>query len=321
MKRFLAALIILLLAAVSVAVTVHVLVNRSNLREDLIAAVKRETGRDLTVSDLAVQVLPWPTVSARNVTLSDLTHATATGAASRSMVDAKELRASVALLPLLWREIRITDLVLMRGHVQLWRTADGVSNWQFTPVKSEVPSRETVRTSPKAYWKVVVQSAKLNNITFDLTDHFKRVSGSIHIQQAELYGLNAAAPYLKIQAERNNIPFQIEGHIGPLKVLRGEMLPWPVSLGGSIGSETKKTDWFAFDGQIRDMRQLRGFSGIMRGEMKSVSNLGALFPHANLPDLRNVGGEIGIYDSRSDGEAHEKLPAHLGVNHVHLHFG
>ncbi|GBQ10578.1 AsmA family protein [Swaminathania salitolerans] len=341
MRRFLIVLIVFLVLVTGAAVATDILIDRSNLRQSVIAAVRRQSGRELTMSRFSVQVLPWPGFSARNVTLTDPDGVT-------PMLEARDVRASLALLPLLWREIRLENLRIVQGSIALRRERQGEANWVFHPV-SPAPGKEkgTAGRSahPQARWGLRIGSVRLDRAHLSLDDRVAHRSGAVDIDHAEFDGLASSAPYLDIHGHRGGedpdaVPFRLNGHIGPLSLLTGANPPWALSLGATLGRDKDKQDWLNFDGQITDTRHLRGFSGVLRGEIAALTDLERLFPHAALPDIRGLGGEIGLYDAdtgtgtddrgavshdvsgrdSATGDVRQWL-SRLGVNHVHLHAG
>lgn len=323
MRRLTAALIVILLLGAGLAVSAHILIDRSNLKEEVITAVKRQTGRDLTMARFSVGILPWPYFSARNVVLHGRY-----GMQGEPTLKARDIRASIALMPLLWREIRLENLTIGHGSVFLHRDDEGIASWEFEPQPSVSTSSSRSPARPTAHWALKVGSAKLDRMQFDLDDAYAHRSGNVMIDHAEFDGLSAAAPYLDIHGQRGNTPFRVNGHVGPLTLFQGQNPPWAISLGATLGNDGKQQDWMNIDGQITDTRHLRGFSGVVRGEMASLADLDVLFPNANLPALEGVGGEIGIYDAdprsaepeRSlQEETLQHILTRLGVNHLHLH--
>lgn len=323
MKRLTAALIVILLLGAGLAVSAHILIDRSTLKEDVIAAVKRQTGRDLIMARFSVGVLPWPYFSARDVVLRGRQ-----GTLDEPTLEARDIRASIALLPLLWREIRLENLTIGHGRVFLGRDRQGVADWEFAAPVSQPSAVTGPGSHPAAHWALRIGSAKLDQVRFDLNDLYAHRSGTVTIDRAEFDGLSASAPYLDIHGRHGTTPFRVNGHVGPLTLFQGKNPPWAVSLGATMGDDSKPRDWLNLDGQITDTRHLRGFSGVLRGELASLKDLQTLFPRADLPAIDGLGGEIGIYDA-DPGSADIAAPlrsatfsdtlARLGVNHLHLH--
>ncbi|GAB6853633.1 AsmA family protein [Asaia astilbis] len=314
MKKLIALFIVVLVLATGLAVGSHFLIDRSSLKQQVIAAVQRQTGRELTMTRFSVSVLPWPSFSARNVVLHGRS-----GTADQPTIEARDIRASIALLPLLWREIRLESLTLAQGKVFLSRDSHGVANWEFKPAPSPVSTVKAQVSHPAAHWGLQIGSARLDRMSFVLDDRYAQRSGEVEIDHAEFQGLASSTPYLDIHGQRNAVPFRLNGHVGPLTLLQGANPPWSLSLGATLGKEGKQQDWLNFDGQITDTRHLRGFSGVLRGEISALKDIETVFPNANLPDFKGLGGEVGLYDADPEAGSPKFNLARVGVNHLHAH--
>lgn len=315
MRRLLGALIVLLVLLTGFGIAAHVLIDRSALRQDVIAAVKRQTGRDLEIGHFSVQVFPWPSFAARDVTLSDLP-----GSDRPPMLRAREVHASLALTPLIWRQLRLEHVVVTGGTLTLRRAADGTANWNFAPPERDGARATTGSTHRvQAHWKAELGSASIMDTGIDFQDLAARQGGHVTIDRLELDGLPSSSPYLDLQAHHANTPFTLTGHIGPLSVLTGKNPPWAVSLGATLGAESAHRDWVNIDGQINDPRHLQGISGTVRGELAHLNDLSGVFPHADLPAINGLGGEIGVFDVPALSQGWHAVAAGIGVNHIHLH--
>ena len=97
--------------------------NRDALRQSVEAQIRAVTGLDLVVKGkIDVSVFPGSYVSFHDVGLKG-----GGSAAPRSSVDV--MTANLHLLPLLLQRFEIADVMLLRPHIHIVRTADGESNW------------------------------------------------------------------------------------------------------------------------------------------------------------------------------------------------
>jgi len=93
------------------------------------AAVFRATGRSLTIGGhLRIGLFNGPRIKATDVTLSN-----APGGSRPQMVTVAEVKARLALLPLLQGRIEIERLELIRPDILLEIDPNGQPNWRFTP--------------------------------------------------------------------------------------------------------------------------------------------------------------------------------------------
>lgn len=99
----------------------------NDYKGDITAAVKDATGRDLEIDgDIAVSLLPLPTVKVAGVRFSNLDVATAP-----DMVRISVVEASVALMPLFSGTIEVGSLTFIEPVVELEIFADGRTNWEL----------------------------------------------------------------------------------------------------------------------------------------------------------------------------------------------
>lgn len=103
------------------------------VRKEMIRVVKANTGRDLRISGGAHLVFyPSIGVSLGNVELSG-----PPGMATGPMLTANEINLSVALMPLLNREVRVEHVGLVRPVVDLHVDGAGRQSWQFASLDTK----------------------------------------------------------------------------------------------------------------------------------------------------------------------------------------
>ena len=153
-------LIVLLVAA---ALIIPSVINWNGYKSEIAAEVRNATGRTLEIGgDLEFTVLPAP-----RLRISDARLSNAVGATAAHMVSLKELRVSVALLPLLRGDIEIGRVDLIEPVIELEKLPNGQMNWLFSeesagsagsaggavarvPVAAQNPAGEPV-ASPSAF--------------------------------------------------------------------------------------------------------------------------------------------------------------------------
>src|ERR1700755_1471932 len=97
--------------------------NRDALRQAVQAHVRAVTGLDLVVNGtIDVSVFPGSYVSFHDVGLKG-------GGSASPALNVDVLTANLRLLPLLLRRFEIADVMMLRPHIRVTRSADGVSNW------------------------------------------------------------------------------------------------------------------------------------------------------------------------------------------------
>jgi AsmA protein len=97
--------------------------NRDALRQAVEAQIRTVTGLDLVVKgNIDVSVFPGSYVSFHDVGLKG-------GAAADPALAVDVLTANLRLLPLLLQRFEIADVMMLRPHIHVVRSADGESNW------------------------------------------------------------------------------------------------------------------------------------------------------------------------------------------------
>jgi AsmA protein len=104
------------------------------VRDRVVAAVKEKTGRDLVIAGTASFTL-FPSLT---VTLPEVSLSGAPGfQGARPLVTMRSLDLSVALLPLLRREVRVRTLVLRDPVFNLEIDGSGNKSWEFAATDGE----------------------------------------------------------------------------------------------------------------------------------------------------------------------------------------
>jgi len=99
------------------------LLNRDALRAAVEAQIRAVTGLDLVVKGSAdISIFPGSYISFHDVGLKG-------GGTEEPALAVDVLTANLRLLPLLLQRFEIADLMLLRPHINVVRTADGESNW------------------------------------------------------------------------------------------------------------------------------------------------------------------------------------------------
>jgi len=118
-----AAAVILIIAAV---VIIPMVVDPNDYKDEIVAAAKKATGRDLGIrDDMELEVFPNLAIRLGGVTLSN-----ANGFEAENMAAVEEVDLRVALMPLLSRSLEV-DTVVIRGlELNLAVAKDGRTNWE-----------------------------------------------------------------------------------------------------------------------------------------------------------------------------------------------
>ena len=136
-----AAIVVLLVAAL---VALPLLIPTSVYKQRIIAVVKSQTGRDLTIGgDVGLSFFPRLAVKVDDVRLSN-----AAWAKDADMASMKEMRAALKIMPLIHGAVEIDSFALIDPIIHLEVRADGTPNWQFeTPAGATSPSAPPASSS------------------------------------------------------------------------------------------------------------------------------------------------------------------------------
>jgi AsmA protein len=109
--------------ALIVLIAMSWFLNRDALRQAVEAQIRAVTGLELVVNGhIDVSVFPGSYVSFHDVGLKG-------GGAGEAALGVDVLTANLRLLPLLLRRFEIADVMMLRPHIRVIRSADGQSNW------------------------------------------------------------------------------------------------------------------------------------------------------------------------------------------------
>ncbi|MBR0559353.1 AsmA family protein [Neokomagataea anthophila] len=292
MRKLVAAVIVFVVLLVGVSIAANVLVDQKALRARVAIALKQETGLDLKVEQSAVQFLPWPSIVAQNVVLSR--------AGDVPVFQAQSLHAGLSVLALLQREIRFQDFVADGARIFVHRRADGRMDWMTHALNSQeeeapLPVNGFQARRIEAHWALALDALHLTNSTVQWDDRRLGVSGGFAVQALDLAGLRTPSPWINLAGQHAGTPFTVKGHVSALGALwsgaSSQGASWPFSLAATLGPESHR-DWLELDGAMQDPRHLQGMTVHVRGEWLDVQDAQQLFPHAGLPHVPALGGDV-----------------------------
>ena len=262
----LAALLALLVAGAAAAAAL--LFDGEALKPRAIEAVRRATGRELTIAGPVR--LGWsltPTVMVEGVSLAN-----PPGMSRPAMATLARLDVQVALWPLLRRRVEVRGLTLIGPDVLLERDAAGQPNWVFTrpAASSSAETAPSAPGAPAARLQVSVDAIQVRDGRLGWLSGVRLDTLAIPTLQAR----TEAPGTVRVAgtAALDGIPLEVQGTTGTLAAADGA---WPVDLTLSGGGA---------------MLHAAGALGTAVALTAEVPDLAALSPLAGrpLPPLRDI---------------------------------
>ncbi|GBR70108.1 AsmA family protein [Gluconobacter kanchanaburiensis] len=321
MKKLAGALIAIIVVLVGASVATHFLIDQEALRERVALALKRQTGLTMQVRHSSVQLLPWPAFEASDVVL--------TRDGQTPVLKAHTIHAGIAVFALLHREVRFQDFVVERATLSLVRGMDGQANWSVIPDRgsedASLPVHGRSGQRIQARWDLSLDGLHVVQSAIVWNDRLTRTSGAFNLDTLDLAGLRSPSPWISLQGHHDGTPFTLKGHIGSLAQTGGTK-PWAFSVAATLGDGARR-DWLNLDGRVGNPSQMQNVALTAQGEWPNLRDIHRLFPHAGLPDVPSLGGDIALQGSPGvlmglTGDAlKNRLLNSMTPMHVHLHAG
>ena len=129
MKKFLYALIGLVVVVVAVLLVGPGLWDWNGYKPEILDRIKAATGREMAIDgDLSLSVLPSPRLAVDGVRIANIK-----GGSAPEFARFKSLRVRVRLMPLLSGRIEVESVELVDPVIELEKLADGRVNWRIGP--------------------------------------------------------------------------------------------------------------------------------------------------------------------------------------------
>lgn len=138
MKKVLIALGVILALVILAVIIIPFLIPVEKYKEEIAAQVKSSTGRDFVIAGpLSLSLFPNIALSAEDVRFANWP-----ASKEPQMATLKELKLSVALMPLLSGKMQIKGFTLVEPVIHLERDKNGRGNWEFDTAAKEPASPE-----------------------------------------------------------------------------------------------------------------------------------------------------------------------------------
>ena len=203
-------------------------------KPQIIAAVKKATGRDLVIeSPIRLEMSLTPGLTVKDVFLSN-----PAWAGTAPMVRVADFAVKVDLLALLDNRIVIDRLVLKEVTVNLKRNADGGTNWQFEPPKQGTADQESSASSVSSGQTTVsepaekpviptIRSLQMEKVQLHFTDERPGMAQTLVLNTLAAEQVTPGAPVsLTLEARYRDIDIGLSGQIGdPAAAVAGAAVP------------------------------------------------------------------------------------------------
>ncbi len=277
MRKLLIGLIVIVAIVIGAALIVPQFIPESVYREQIEANAERTLGRDVTLGG-PVSIALFPRIQARAETVSI---ANGENFDNGALAEVSELRAGLALLPLLSRRVEISEFVLVNPTITLVAHRDGTNNWTFgeaSGTRAPTPSEE-FRRAPGALpvAELSLGDVRIENGSISYTDEAAGASHSLEQVNASI-SLPALDQELSVDGDAvvDGQPLSVDVRLNSLRTLLegGE-----ATLRANFESELAALE---ADGAVPAGEDF-AFEGELSASVPSIRALAAAFGNA-MPD-------------------------------------
>lgn len=282
---FAAAALVVLLATAAVAFVA--LFDADALKVRVADAVRRSTGRELTIAGPVG--LTWSLIP--TIALNDVSLANPPGMSRPAMAHAARVEVRIALLPLLSRQVEVRGVTLVEPDLLLERSASGQPNWLFTPVAPAAAPGPTAASAPRM--QVSVDAVRVRDGRLGW-----RSGASVHTVAAPTLTAVAAGPNDPVALSGTlaavGFGLELKGTAGPLAMIGAGAWPLQAALTGD-GIQASANGTMGLDGAMAlsiNVGNLAGLSPVIGRALPSLQDLqaSARLTSAGVSDIQGQAG-------------------------------
>jgi AsmA family protein len=241
-----------------------------NTYKSLVAGqVKAATGRDLRIGgNLALEIGFSPAV-----VVEDVSFGNASWGSRPEMLKVGRFEVEVALLPLIFRDIRVKRLVLVQADILLETDAKGNGNWALGDA-APAPSRPAAKPgeSKPGLAAVAVGKVRIEKGTLTFRDGKTKRVTTLALDRLDVQAQDATSPLtIDLAAAYQGRAFALAGTAGPLSELQAPSRPYPVKLSLKAGGATIEVD-----GTIAKPMEAAGLDLKVKGKGEEIAEVAKL---------------------------------------------
>jgi len=208
----------LVVTVVAAAIIIPLVFDPNDYRDEISAAVKKQTGRELTIEgEIRLSLFPWLGVRLGAMQLSN---AEGFGPAPFARIGEADVR--VKLLPLLRREVEMEKIVLHGLEANLGRRADGGTNWDdlvgaaapAAPAEQKAPTEAAPADPAAALGALALGGLELRDARVVWDDRQAGARYAIDHLHLEISAIRLNEPFdIALEFDVDSSQPQLRGHI------------------------------------------------------------------------------------------------------------
>jgi len=274
---------VLVVAVIVGGVVVLMSLDLNDYKPEIIAEVKKATGRDLAIDgDIELEISLTPAIAVSGVRLAN-----AAWGSRPDMIKIERFEARVALMPLLSGAIDVQKVVLIGADILLEKNAKGEANFIFAaddkPAPSASSAESTESTESAADGDSIIPVVRYVAIENAVVQYKDAVSGQTISLAVETFSLKGDGPdsplTLVLDGSYNKNPIRVSGTLGALSTMMAGDKPFSLDLAIEAGGAK-----IGIKGAIADLVAARGIDIALALDGETLADLSSI-AGAPLPPL------------------------------------
>ncbi len=281
-----ALLIVLALLVLLPAAAIAVLLSQfdpNDYKPRIEAAVQQATGRQLSLrGPIRLKFALVPTL-----TVDDASFANMPGGSRPEMARIERLEVSLALLPLLSRQVEVAQVTLVKPDILLERDAGGRANWQFGQAAAPQPAQpqQQPQTQQQGGGSFAIRRLTITDGVVTWRDAQAGRSRVVAVQS--LAARTAPGEPVSVDARLaiDALALTAEARFGTPEMVASASAAAPFPLRLSLQTEGAS---LSLDGSIAEPRAGRGWRFAVQAAVADLARFAPLLPDVPLPALRDL---------------------------------